>query len=258
MQFYLGTDMPGWLWKHDIPLFVSHRRLDRFVNLKPALSEWCLDSGGFTELSTYGRWTTTAKDYIAAIRRYQDGIGKLNWAAPQDAMCEPWILEKSKAWLGGTVEAHQRWTVDNFLTLRELAPDIPFIPVLQGWRLADYLRIVDMYEKAGVDLASYPTVGIGSVCRRQATEEIAQILGELSAFDLKMHGFGVKAAGIGLYGWLLHSADSMAWSYGGRFIKPCPHKGVASCAHCFDHAMSWRADVLAASTSRGVQLSMSF
>jgi hypothetical protein len=258
MKFYLGTHMPSWLYKYDTPFFVSHRRLKDRKRLKPAKGEWCLDSGGFTELSMYGRWETSTDDYIAAVRRYNDNIGGLQWAAPQDAMCEPWILEKSKAWLGGTVLAHQRWTIDNYLTLRHKADDLPFVPVLQGWELDDYLRMVDMYDKAGIDLTAAKTVGIGSVCRRQATSEIAAIISRLYAFDLKMHGFGVKAKGIDQYGWMLHSADSMAWCYRGQYSRPCPIYGHATCSNCHHFAMEWRDRVLAATNSRGVQLSMSF
>ena len=53
-------------------------------------------------------------------------------------MCEPFILEKTEL----PVEEHQRRTVPNFLHLKELAPDLPFAPVLQGWTLEDHLRRV--------------------------------------------------------------------------------------------------------------------
>jgi len=52
-----------------------------------------------------------------------------------DWMSEPIMLAKT----GLTVAVHQARTVANYLALRDLAPDLPFIPVLQGWRLDDYL-----------------------------------------------------------------------------------------------------------------------
>jgi hypothetical protein len=79
--------MPSWLLKdelRDIPLFVSHRRLDRYRTLKPAITDWALDSGGFTELSMFGEWRTKPSQYVTAIRRYVDQIGRLQWASPQD------------------------------------------------------------------------------------------------------------------------------------------------------------------------------
>jgi hypothetical protein len=241
--FYLGTHMPHWLATVDVPLFVSHNRLKGRRTLPIARSRWALDSGGFTELSMHGRWREAPAAYVAACRRYRDKIGSLDWCAPQDAMCEPWILERAKAWLGGTVEAHQQWTTENFLTLRDMAPDVPFVPVLQGWRLEDYETHVRMYEAAGVDLRSESTVGVGSVCRREATAEIGAIVSTLASSGLRLHGFGVKGAGIRRYGSMLASCDSMAWSYGGRRIKPCPHTAVSSCANCLPHALAWRDSV---------------
>lgn len=239
--------MPAWLYRPTpigFPLFISHRRLQRQKTWKPANTTWCLDSGGFTELNLFGRWTTSATDYVAAIRRYIDEIGMLNWAAPQDAMCEPWILEKSKDWLGGTVEAHQRWTVDNFLHLSTIAADINFIPVVQGWKSDDYMRHIDMYDKAGIDLTKYHTVGVGSVCRREHTLEIGTLFERLAAQNLRMHGFGVKTRGLAQYWHHLVSADSMAWCLSGSRSRPCPHTGAATCANCIHFAIDWRDNVL--------------
>jgi hypothetical protein len=59
------------------------------------------------------------------------------------------------------VADHQAATVDNYCTLRQLAPTLPFIPVLQGWRIGDYLACVDRYAAAGVDLTRVPLVGVG-------------------------------------------------------------------------------------------------
>lgn len=92
-----------------------------------------------------------------------DEIGRLEWAAPQDWMCEPFMPAKT----GLTVAEHQVRTVENYLELRSLAPERPFVPVPQGWKLDDYVRCVDLYyELTGIDLAAQPLVGIGSVCRR--------------------------------------------------------------------------------------------
>jgi hypothetical protein len=193
-----------------------------------------LDSGGFTELAMHGWWTVDAATYAADVRRYRDGVGSMAWAAPQDWMCEPAMLART----GLTVAEHQRRTVDNYLQLRTIADDVPFVPVLQGWTRDNYWRHVDQYAAAGVDLTAAPLVGLGSVCRRQATDEIAQLVGELSA-SIRLHGFGVKRSGLAAYGWMLTSADSLAWSYDGRRIRPCPHTGAVSCANCIAHAVAW-------------------
>lgn len=236
MRFYLGTDRANWLWNGqltDVPLFVSHRTLKRYKTLKPATTRWALDSGGFTELLMYGQWITKPSEYIAAVRRYRDEIGMLDWASPQDWMCEPDMLKRT----GKTIELHQWLTVNNYLELRWQAPELPIIPVLQGWTLDDYLRHVEMYDQLHVDLQSEPVVGIGSICRRQATWQAAEIAQALQ--PLKLHAFGAKRDAIGLYGNLLTSCDSMAWSYGGR-MKPDPNCPKRSCAHCLHYALDWR------------------
>ena len=58
-------------------------------------------------------------------------------------------------------------------------------------------------------------VGLGSVCRRQATAEIDFITDELAGLGLRLHGFGVKALGLRQYADRHVSADSLAWSLRG-------------------------------------------
>lgn len=71
-------------------------RLRGYRRAPIARAPWALDSGGFTELDTPPhRWTTTPAEYIEAVQRYATEIGRLEWAAPQDWMCEPWIVQKT-------------------------------------------------------------------------------------------------------------------------------------------------------------------
>jgi hypothetical protein len=244
LTFYLGTHLPHWLASSRFPLFISHKRLVRSKRLPVARCRWALDSGAFNELSTHGRWTLTPEAYVTAVRRYRDETGRLDWAAPQDWMCEPFIVAKT----GLSVAEHQWRTVASYLRLKELAPDLPFIPVLQGWSLADYLACVAMYEAAGVDLAAEPLVSVGSVCRRQATDEIGEIMRTLAGKGLRLHGFGVKTEGLKRYGQYLASADSMAWSFRGRHIRGCRHhhgqRAPGSEANCLAFAREWRRTIV--------------
>lgn len=251
MDFYLGADI-HWLAHAGYPLMVSHGRLRRAVTLPRAAAPWVCDSRGFTELSQHGEWTITPREYVTGLRRYRDEIGQLRWASPQDWMCEPWITAKT----GLSVVEHQRRTVANLIELRTLAPDLPIIPVIQGWELNDYLRCLDMYAAAGVDLLAEPVVGLGSVCRRQGTGQIDTIVSVLAATGLRLHGFGVKTEGLASYGPLLASADSFAWSFGGRRrVGHCPHGLVRWEANCPERARRWREQVLAR-LSPTVQLSL--
>lgn len=275
MKFLLGTHMTSWLWEEDprldgVDLFISRNRLAKRVSQFPAARrDWALDSGGFTELKDHGGWRITAAEYAAEVRRYRDQLGRLLWAAPQDWMCEPWVIfggVHNGMRFAGTKEArginpgepddleaairlHQEFTVRNYLELQQVAPDLPWIPVLQGWTLADYQHCADMYAAAGVDLTAAPVVGLGSVCRRQATSEIARIVDHFASRGLRLHGFGVKTDGLADYGDQLVSADSMAWSVGGRRngrLSGCTHR-AKNCANCLTYALRWHTRVVSAS-----------
>ncbi|QFP94829.1 queuine tRNA-ribosyltransferase [Mycobacterium phage Marshawn] len=250
-HFYLGTHEPSWLRTAGVPLFVSHRRLMRLKGELPVAAErWALDSGGFSELSMFGEWQTTPAEYVAAVARYDREIGKLEWAAPQDWMCEPDMIAKT----GLSVVEHQRRTVANYIELCTLWAEVsdaecPFMPVLQGYAVEDYLRCMDMYAEAGVDLKAVPLVGVGSVCRRQASSEIREVFEAILARDpeLPVHGFGVKTAGLREYGHLLTTADSMGWSYNARrnhdnerLALGCTHK---HCGNCMKWALRWRENI---------------
>jgi hypothetical protein len=239
-RFWLGVHRPNWLATAGVPLMVSHSVLTGRRSLPRAVAPWVLDSGGFTQLHLHGRWTVSPTEYVDAARRYQADIGRLTWAAPQDWMCEPFILAKT----GLTVDRHQALTVDNFMVLRDLAPDLPFIPVLQGFTLSEYEACVERYRKAGVDLTALDVVGIGSVCRRQATREAAHIIRTISAMGIRLHGFGLKLRAIDSVGDLLASSDSMAWSFDARHRPPmagCLHK---TCANCQRWALRWQTQVM--------------
>jgi hypothetical protein len=197
-------------------------------------------------------------------------IGGLSWAAPQDWMCEPIVISGGRAGrlrfagTGLTVAEHQRRTVASYLELRGIAPDLPFIPVLQGYTCGEYQRCADLYAAAGIDLAAEPLVGLGSVCRRQATAEARQIITALHARGItRLHGFGVKILGLARYGHLLASADSLAWSEDARRrghpMPGCPpHRPGcpprcrahhANCANCLRYALHWRAAKILAAAS---------
>jgi hypothetical protein len=251
--FLLGTHQPGWLASAKVPLFISDRRLSAYRNLPCAVRPWALDSGAFSELAIHGNWDhgPSPRQYVDRVRRYQREIGKLLRAASQDWMCEPFILAKT----GLTVAAHQARTVASYLELRSLAPDLPWTPVLQGWRPDDYRRHLDAYDRAGVDLRALPVVGLGSVCRRQHTTEVEDLVRSLSRLGLQLHGFGFKVQGLARLGGVLRSADSMAWSFEARRLRrpACGSAAHRNCANCLAYALAWRERVLAAGAAGVVQ-----
>lgn len=223
-----------------MPFFVSVRRLRRQKRWPLAAGSWALDSGAFTELATYGFYQTPARQYAEEARRYLEMLGQPDWIAPQDWMCEPFIVAKT----GLSIVEHQWRTIESVAGLR--LAGMPVIPVLQGQILDDYLRHIEMYAGAGFQLLSEPTIGVGSICRRQGSNETGRILATLSGLGLRLHGFGVKTTGVAQFSRYLVSADSMAWSVCGRRRKPFFNCGNShkNCANCFEYAMWWRRKVL--------------
>lgn len=240
-QFYLGVHQPQWLAEADVPLMISRRRLALVRSLPRARGPWVLDSGAFSELALHGRWTISAGEYAAEVRRYALEIGGLRWAAIMDWVCEPDV----RAVTGLSVREHQLRTLASYLELRALAPDLPWLPVIQGWAREDYLAHAELYEQAGVALAALPAVGVGSICRRARTDEIQEILRGLAARGYRIHAFGVKSTALVRAQDALASSDSMTWSFAARHSAPLPQcRGHATCANCLRYALLWRHQLL--------------
>jgi hypothetical protein len=240
-MFYLGVHQLAFLTQTDVPLFVSRRRFAGRKKMPVARGRWALDSGAFTEIKDFGAWTIGPQEYADQVRRISREVGGMDWAAIQDWMCEPPMLLKT----GLTIKEHQARTVRSYLDLQNIAPEIPWVPVLQGWAKDDYLDHLDQYAASGVDLTTLETVGLGSVCRRQATEEFASIVRALVACGLSLHGFGVKTQGLRKVATLLKSSDSLAWSYTARRIQrpalpQCVGGTHKNCANCLPFALHWR------------------
>jgi hypothetical protein len=104
---------------------------------------------------------------------------------------------------------------------------------------------VALYEPQGVDLTREPRVGLGSICRRQATAEVEEIVWALAQARLSLHGFGVKTRGLLSVAGALSSADSMAWSYRARRDDSLPGCCHQRCSNCIKYAARWRDRLLA-------------
>lgn len=234
MRFFLGTHKVVWLERTAHPLFLSRRWLVGRKRLPRSAGSWVLDSGAFTELHTHGTWTFGPGEYVRDVRQFESEVGSLEWVAPQDWMCEPFMVKRT----GLSVFEHQRLTVRNFVMLRQALGEL-VIPVLQGWTLDEYLACWDEYAEAGVELGDEPLVGLGSICRRQDMAEAGLIVRRLAREGLRLHGFGVKITGLNSFGDVLVSADSMAWSYSARRSRPLPGCSHKSCSNCMVWALRW-------------------
>lgn len=172
-----------------------------------------MDSGAFSTILKHGGYPHPVEDYAAQVRRWKDN-GNLLAAVAQDYMCEPSMLAKT----GLTVEDHQRLTVERYDDLLRCETGCYILAVLQGYDPQDYVNHIRQY---GSRLAYGAWVGVGSICKRNGDPRA--ILDVLIAIkterpDLLLHGFGLKTIALanGVIRALLHTADSMAWSFAAR------------------------------------------
>lgn len=208
MKFYIGLHIPAHAGKFDNSFISISVLKKRVSDICP--KNWILDSEGFSRISKHGEYDLSPKEYVIRANRWSR-CGNMVAAVSQDYMCEQFILDK---W-GRTVKDHQHMTVERYYQIMDENP-IPYImPVLQGYTADDYLNCVDMY---GFPKGTY--VGIGSVCKRNGNVKvIADILRQVKDYsDLEIHGFGLKKTALldKEIRSLLHSSDSMAWSFAAR------------------------------------------
>lgn len=211
MRFFVGLHQPSDA-EHFDAAFISVNRLRSRRSMRPR--DWIMDSGAFTEVSTHGHYRHSVGEYAAEIRRWSR-VGNLLAAVAQDYMCEPWIVERT----GLSVAEHQRLTVDRYdALLQEDCAGVYVMPVLQGYAPQEYVAHVRQY---GDRLKAGAWVGVGSVCKRNGNvKAIESVLLAIHRErpDLRLHGFGLKTTALssGLVSHLLHTADSMAWSFAAR------------------------------------------
>lgn len=234
---WLGGDVHAFWW--GTPLLVSYGRLRAAKTLPAATAPWVCDSRAFSELDQHRTWTINAAQYAADLTRYQQEIGHLEWAAPQDWPCSRALLDKT----GLTEQEHQRRTIASVLELRSLAPTVPIICVVTGLTAAGYLRHIEMYRAAGIDLRTEQlVVGVGALVGRPP-KQAAAIIRLLHAAGLhRLHGFGVKGRVLDLAGGLLESIDSASWSSEARRRGGlCPHGLTKWERNCPRAAQGWGA-----------------
>lgn len=211
MIFYVGLHQPSDA-QHFAHACISVNRLRRRKG-PFKVGRWIMDSGAFTEISTHGRWRSDVESYAAEVRRWA-GNGELEAAVAQDFMCEPFIIEKT----GLSVPLHQQLTIERYDALVACDLPVPALPVLQGFHPDDYARHVAAY---GDRLTAGMWVGVGSVCKRNGRPgDVLAVLRSIKSArpDLRLHGFGLKvmALRVAEIRAMLHSSDSMAWSYAAR------------------------------------------
>lgn len=248
LLFLLGTHRPWWLRHSPVPLCISAHTLAAYKPGSRAMPAagvpYVIDSGAYTEIRDHGTWRWDEDTYGGMITRFMEDCGPPMWVAPLDRPCEPDVLLRAQA----TVFEHQDVTLESYLYLAREFPFVPWLPVLQGWSLEDYIRHDAMYRKAGINLAAQPLVGLGSVCRRGSIHPIGVIAEHFARRGYHLHGFGLKTTALRAYASYFVSADSLAWSDQARRtelrLPGCRHEGP--CNNCPRWALTWRERVITA------------
>ncbi|TIN80730.1 hypothetical protein [Mesorhizobium sp.] len=213
VRFFVGLHQPADAQHFDLSCISINRLRGR---KKPVdCQEVLVDSGAFTEINLHGGYRHGVEDYAHELcRLHAAGVVKIAAAVAQDYMCEPFMLAKT----GLSVTDHQRLTIERYDDLVACGLPFPVMPVLQGFAPRDYQDHVRAY---GERLTFGMWVGVGSVCKRNgAPEKIVEVLSAIHSLrpDLRLHGFGIKQTSLLHSGVraMLHSADSMAWSFAAR------------------------------------------
>lgn len=211
MRFYVGLHQPSDA-RHFERCLVSINRLRHRQSGFKAY-RWMLDSGAFTELEQHGCYRQSPEVYAAQINRWAWNE-TMDAAVSQDYMCESWMLDKT----GLSIADHQRLTIERYDAIRDCVSHAYVLPVVQGYQPSEYVQHIRDY---GDRLALGAWVGVGSVCKRNG--DPAAIAAVLRAIkherpDLRLHGFGVKTTSLRVpaIAEMLHSADSLAWSFAAR------------------------------------------
>ncbi len=237
----------------------SLRRLKERKSPAPFVDrDWVMDSGAFSEISINGKYTYTPEEYLRYVELHQPTL-----FFNMDYMCEPFVLEKT----GLTVREHQQRTIDNQIRIMDLLDkyDIrgEFAGVVQGWTVDDYLYCIDQLKAHGLVT---PTMGVGSVCRRNSKNDIIKVLEavKIELPKIELHAFGCKTDILkdpSVYNYI-DRCDSMAWSYDGRRVeqKPCKDcpRHCLNCANCPTYMMKWYDRLLQVHDETRKQKTLSF
>jgi hypothetical protein len=169
-----------------------------------------VDSGGFTAARRWGRYPWSPQQYADFVQDVSRDV-PLDWCASMDYACEP-AVDRSPL---GTNHTRIEATLQLEPACRQVAPHLPWLPVLQGDTLAE--RAYDLARRQQEGLVPPRLAGVGSLCGRGACQAI-QTLGfyRIHLPGVRFHGFGlhVQALDDDTTFAALASWDSYGWTWG--------------------------------------------
>lgn len=169
-------------------------------NPHPNVKEIFLDSGGFSFLLRSGDYEFYPAQYIRLAKRI-----KANYVAVMDYPCEQ----------GANNYERIERTIENAIKLMDLAGDLNWVMVIQGYTPEEYLYSVDRIKEQGL---LTPIMAIGSLVVRKKIEDVRKIISlvrENLPRRIKLHGFGVDLRFIRdlVIFKALYSTDTAAWKW---------------------------------------------
>lgn len=189
--------------------------------IPPQITDTAADSGGFTATVRWGDYRYTPSQYVEWLRRWTPG-----WAATFDFCCEDEITSGKP----GIVRDRQARTTDLAYQFWNHHAHEPWawVPTIQGWHPEDYHRHASEMRPLVDQMKVRPRfrVGIGTLCRRERTADIAAIVEAVAAAlpGIPLHLWGTK---IRYFEKVpphpqVVSVDSAAWNFRAHRNNPTP------------------------------------
>ena len=180
-----------------------------------------LDSGGYSFFTRWGEYPFSVEEYTTFANMVQDDY-PLTEVAILDYPCEP---NTNRSLLQSNKERIDK-TIQNTLECIDYDPNLPWVPVIQGYTLQEYLYCLEEYEKHNLPYDDFDLWAIGSLCARKKVGGLRTIITNISQrVNMPIHTFGMTITFLRdpQIFFAIHSSDSGAWSYNGRHYEKLGH-----------------------------------
>ena len=189
--------------------FLKSKKWHDWTGLDP--QKTFIDSGGYSFFRRWGEYPFSIAKYIEFIYILKDdNMYPITLCAIRDYPCEPDI---NRSQISTNKERIQK-TVSNAVECFQADGNLPWIPVIQGYTIEEYLSCIQLYEDVGIPL---DYIAVGSLCSRKGNlHEIRKILTTIKQrTGAKLHSFGLSLVYLKdpIIFNTLYSSDSAAWNY---------------------------------------------
>lgn len=170
-----------------------------------------VDSGGFSFASKWGEYPFTVEEFVSFVGLLSDEF-PVTEVAIMDYPCEPSVnrsILKNNA-------TRIRATVSNALDCMDADCSLPWLPVVQGYELNEYLWCLELYRNNLISVDNFSYWAIGSLCARKKTGGLRRIITKLKEeINQAIHVFGMTITALRdpQIFFSVESSDSGAWSF---------------------------------------------